>query len=131
MVIDVDGTKCKSSSSSESCDNSEKRILLPEKICIPKSQCNTTIYKMDNTYCGLCRDMESPNNYRFIGGINCLDSSILSKEGVKVYLDISLFKNIYCYPACGTSGTAIKLSLNELKDYSHFVKWIDVTKDIE
>ena len=53
------------------------------------------------------------------------------KEGVKVYLDISLFKNIYCYPACGTSGTAIKLTLNELKDYSHFVKWIDVTKDIE
>ena len=70
MVIDVDGTKCKSSSSSESCDNSEKRILLPEKICIPKSQCNTTIYKMDNTYCGLCRDMESPKKYRFIGS-NC------------------------------------------------------------
>ena len=76
MVIDVDGTKCLYS---ESCP-SEKRLLLPEKICILQSQCNTTIYKMDNTYCGLCRDMESPKIYRFIGGNNCLDESILSTE---------------------------------------------------
>ena len=81
MVIDVDGTKCLSS---ESCTN-DKRILLPEKICIPINQCNTTIYKINNTYCGLCRDMESPNIYRFIGGTNCLNESILSTEGVVIY----------------------------------------------
>ena len=61
MVTDVDGTICQYS---ESC-NGDKRILLPEKICIPQSQCNTTIYKMNNTHCGLCRDTETQKKYRF------------------------------------------------------------------
>ena len=56
IVIDIDGTKC---FSSESCTH-DKRILLTEKICITINQCNTTIYKMDNTYCEFCRDIESP-----------------------------------------------------------------------
>ena len=106
MVIDLDGTQCLSS---ESCNSNDKRILLPEKICIPKSQCNTTIYKMDNTYCGLCRDMESPKKYRFIGGTNCLDESILSTEGVLEYnRDLFLLvcdngytlENDRCIPHC-------------------------------
>ena len=78
LIIDVDRTECRNS---ESCSG-DKRLLLPEKICIPQSQCNTTIYKMDNTYCGLCRDMENLKKYRFIGGNNCLDESILATEGV-------------------------------------------------
>ena len=53
------------------------------------------------------------------------------KEGVKVYLDISLMNERYCYPACGISGTAIKLTIEELMKYSNFVKWIDVTNKNE
>ena len=51
MVIDTDGTKCVSTSSTSTCSD-PKRTLLPDNICIPKTECNTTIYKMDNTYCG-------------------------------------------------------------------------------
>ncbi len=47
---------------------------------------------------------------------------------VRVYLDISLAKEKYCYPACGVSGTAIKLSIPELMKYTNYIRWIDVTK---
>ena len=50
------------------------------------------------------------------------------KEHVKVYLDESLKKLEYCYPACGSHNNAIKVSLKELEEYSHFEKWVDVTK---
>lgn len=48
------------------------------------------------------------------------------KDGVEVYLDISLLKNKYLYPACGISGTAIKVTIEELMKYTNFIKWIDV-----
>ena len=51
------------------------------------------------------------------------------KENVKVYLDISLLRNEYCYPACGVTGTAIKLTIDELMKYTNFIKWVDVTKN--
>lgn len=49
-------------------------------------------------------------------------------EGVDVYLDKSLkrFENVY--PACGSSNSAIKLSIEELEKYSNYVSWIDVCK---
>jgi len=50
------------------------------------------------------------------------------KEGVKVYLDKSLLKNDFCYPACGISGTAIKISIPELMACTRFVKWVNVTR---
>ena len=71
----IDETNWISSSEVVSCSGSE-RILLPAKICIPKEQCNTTIYNMNSTYCGLCKDMESPKSYRFIGGSKCLNEAI-------------------------------------------------------
>lgn len=37
------------------------------------------------------------------------------KENVKVYLDESLKKLSYCYPACGSHNNAIKVSLEELQ----------------
>ena len=49
-------------------------------------------------------------------------------DDVKVYLDISLLKEKYCYPACGMSGTAIKLTIPELLKYTKYIKWVDVTK---
>ena len=45
---------------------------------------------------------------------------------VEVYLDISLLKNKYIYPACGESGTAIKITIEELMKYTDFIKWVDV-----
>lgn len=52
------------------------------------------------------------------------------KEGVKVYLDTSLKRFEYVYPAAGSSNSAIKLSIEELEKYSNYEKWVDVSKSI-
>lgn len=49
-------------------------------------------------------------------------------EGVSVYLDKSLKRFDTVFPACGSSNSAIELSIAELEKYSHFIQWIDVTK---
>lgn len=49
-------------------------------------------------------------------------------EGISVYLDISLKEHEYIYPACGSSNSAIKLSINELEELSNYQKWINVCK---
>lgn len=51
-------------------------------------------------------------------------------ENVIVYLDESLKKYEVVYPACGSSNSAIKLTLKELEQTSNYKKWIDVCKDI-
>ena len=50
-------------------------------------------------------------------------------DGVLVYLDISLKKFDYVYPACGSYNSAIRLSLEELERASNYIKWVDVCKD--
>lgn len=52
-------------------------------------------------------------------------------EGVKVYLDESLKKLDIVYPACGSSNSAVKLTINDLEKITNYEKWIDVCKDIE
>ena len=49
-------------------------------------------------------------------------------EGVDTYLDISLKRFNTVFPACGSSNSAIELSLRELEEYSDFIEWIDVCK---
>ena len=49
-------------------------------------------------------------------------------EGVTVYLDDSLKRFDYVYPACGSSNSAIKLTIEELEKYSNYNSWIDVCK---
>lgn len=49
-------------------------------------------------------------------------------DNVIVYLDESLKRFDYVYPACGSSNSAIKLTIKELEQYSNFKKWIDVCK---
>ncbi|MGI6019237.1 MAG: YbaK/EbsC family protein [Marvinbryantia sp.] len=49
-------------------------------------------------------------------------------EGVEIYLDISLKRFDTVFPACGSSNSAIELSIQELEEYSGFIKWIDVCK---
>ena len=51
-------------------------------------------------------------------------------SGVDVYLDISLKRFSTVFPACGSSNSAIELSLKELEEYSGFINWIDVCKAI-
>ena len=50
------------------------------------------------------------------------------KENVTVYLDESLKRFEHVYPACGSSNSAIKLSIQELEKYSNYTSWIDVCK---
>lgn len=49
-------------------------------------------------------------------------------EGVTVYLDDSLKRFDYVYPACGSCNSAIKLTIEELEKYSNYTTWIDVCK---
>ena len=52
-------------------------------------------------------------------------------DNIDVYLDISLKRLEYVYPACGGSNSAIKLSIEELEKYSNYKEWIDVGKIVE
>ncbi len=49
-------------------------------------------------------------------------------EGVTVYLDNSLKRFDTVFPACGSSNSAIELSVAELERYSNYSGWIDVCK---
>ena len=49
-------------------------------------------------------------------------------EGVTVYLDESLKRFEMVFPACGSSNSAIELSIPELEQYSGFESWVDVCK---
>lgn len=50
-------------------------------------------------------------------------------EGVAVYLDESLKRFTTVYPACGSSNSAIELTIPELEKHSGFTSWVDVCKD--
>lgn len=50
------------------------------------------------------------------------------KDGVKVYLDESLKRFDVVYPACGSSNSAVKLSITDLEACSGYLQWIDVCK---
>jgi len=52
-------------------------------------------------------------------------------DNVKVYLDESLKRFEYVYPACGSHNSAIKITIEELEKTSNYEKWVDVTKPIE
>lgn len=50
-------------------------------------------------------------------------------EGVTIYLDESLKRFDTVFPACGSSNSAIELTIAELEKYSGFKSWVDVCKD--
>ena len=52
-------------------------------------------------------------------------------DGVKVYLDTSLKRFETVFPACGSSNSAIELNILELEQYSNYIEWIDVCKEIQ
>jgi len=49
-------------------------------------------------------------------------------EGVKIYLDESLKRFDTVFPACGSSNSAIELTIPELEKYSGYAEWVDVCK---
>ena len=51
------------------------------------------------------------------------------KEGVTVYLDESLKRFATVFPACGSSNSAIELTIAELEKYSGYTAWVDVCKN--
>jgi|GEM_PF-45449 len=50
-------------------------------------------------------------------------------ENIDVYLDISLKRFTTVFPACGSSNSAIEITIVELEKYSNNVEWIDVCKE--
>jgi prolyl-tRNA editing enzyme YbaK/EbsC (Cys-tRNA(Pro) deacylase) len=51
-----------------------------------------------------------------------------TNEGVQVYLDESLKRFETVFPACGSSNSAIELSIPELEKYAQSSEWVDVCK---
>lgn len=51
------------------------------------------------------------------------------KNGVEVYLDDSLKRFPVIYPACESSNSTIKLTIEELEKTSNYQKWIDIWKE--
>ena len=49
-------------------------------------------------------------------------------EGVKVYLDESLKRFETVFPACGSSNSAIELTIPQLEELSGYIKWVDICK---
>ena len=52
------------------------------------------------------------------------------EPGVTVYLDESLKKYDIVYPACGSSNSAVKLSIAELEETAEASGWVNVCKCI-
>ncbi len=50
-------------------------------------------------------------------------------DNVRVFLDDSMKRFKTMFPACGSSNSAIELTLDELDKFSNNVKWIDVCKN--
>ncbi len=50
------------------------------------------------------------------------------KEGVKVYLDVSIRRFQTVFPAAGSSNSAIELTIPEMERYSGCCEWVDVCK---
>lgn len=49
-------------------------------------------------------------------------------DTASVYLDESLNRFETVFPACGSSNSAIELTIDELKKYSKYIKMVDVCK---
>lgn len=49
-------------------------------------------------------------------------------EGVTVYLDESLKRFHTVFPACGSSNSAIELTIPELEKLSGYKEWVDISK---
>ena len=49
-------------------------------------------------------------------------------ENIDIYLDNSLKRFKTVFPACGSSNSAIELTIEEIEKYTSFISWVDVCK---
>ena len=49
-------------------------------------------------------------------------------EGVTVYLDESMKRFTSVFPACGSSNSAIEMTMEDLEQHSSYTAWVDVCK---
>lgn len=49
-------------------------------------------------------------------------------EDVSIYLDESLKRFTTVFPACGSSNSAIEVTVSELETYTPYQEWVDVCK---
>ena len=49
-------------------------------------------------------------------------------EGVTVYLDVSMKRFATVFPACGSSNSAIEMTMEDLEQHSGYTAWVDVCK---
>ena len=49
-------------------------------------------------------------------------------EGVTVYLDESMKRFSTVFPACGSSNSAIEMTMEDLEQHSGYTAWVDVCK---
>ncbi|MCD7833534.1 MAG: YbaK/EbsC family protein [Lachnospiraceae bacterium] len=47
---------------------------------------------------------------------------------VTVYLDVSLKRFVFVYPAAGSGHSAVKLTIGELEEHSGYSEWVDVCR---
>ena len=50
------------------------------------------------------------------------------KEGVKVYLDVSLRAHETVFPAAGSENSAIETTIDQLERFTSYEEWVDVCK---
>jgi prolyl-tRNA editing enzyme YbaK/EbsC (Cys-tRNA(Pro) deacylase) len=55
----------------------------------------------------------------------------ITNKDVRIYVDISIKRFETVFPACGSSNSAIELNCDELYQYAHGLKWVDVCKNWE
>lgn len=79
---------------------------------------------------GLKAKMVSPEDVeRLVGhGIGGVCPFAVNNE-IEIYLDVSLKRFQTVFPACGSSNSAIELTIEDLSKYSGASSWVDVCKD--
>ena len=73
-----------------------------------------------------CEEAEPLTGYP-VGGV----CPFAVNAGVDVYLDESLRRFGTVFPACGSSNSAIELTIEELEEHSDSLGWVDVCKGWE
>lgn len=68
-------------------------------------------------------EVESYTNHT-IGGV----CPFAIPQQTKIYLDESMKRFDYVYPACGSAHSAIKLSIDELEQLIPYQAWVNVCK---
>ena len=102
----------------------DNQILLIE--CAGDTKIDNTKYKQEfNTKPRMLDKMEVETLVGHpVGGV----CPFAINKDISVYLDESLKRFEFVYPACGSTNSAIKLTIEELEKYSNYIKWVDVCK---